>query len=71
MNKVNPKVLLHSKWTKSSVENKEKHFVITSVEFDEQQNVLECVITAVINNNEYAINWRDLKQPTLWRFGWQ
>lgn len=71
MNKVNPKVLLHSKWTKSSVENKEKHFVITSVEFDEEKNVLECIITAVINNNEYAINWRDLKQPALWRFGWQ
>tara|TARA_R110001583_G_scaffold158119_2_gene310031 strand:- start:1100 stop:1315 length:216 start_codon:yes stop_codon:yes gene_type:complete len=71
MNQVNPKVLLHSKWTKGSVENKEKHFVITSVEFDEQKNVLECIITAVINNNEYAINWRDLKQPTLWRFGWQ
>tara|TARA_R110000737_G_scaffold157758_2_gene186162 strand:- start:916 stop:1131 length:216 start_codon:yes stop_codon:yes gene_type:complete len=71
MNKVNPKVLLHSKWTKGIVENKEKHFVITSVVFDEEKNVIECIITAVINNNEYAINWRDLKQPTLWRFGWQ
>lgn len=71
MNKVNPKVLLHSKWTKTSVENREKHFVINKVEFDEDQNVIECVITAVINNKEYAINWRDLKQPTLWKFGWQ
>jgi tryptophan-rich hypothetical protein len=71
MNKVNPKVLLHSKWTKMSVENREKHFVITVVEFDEQKNVIECLITAVINHNEYSINWRDLKQSTLWRFGWQ
>ncbi|MFT6193830.1 MAG: tryptophan-rich hypothetical protein [Cognaticolwellia sp.] len=71
MNRVNPKVLLHSKWTKVSVENREKHFVITEVEFDEQKNVIECLITAVINHNEYSINWRDLKQSTLWRFGWQ
>ncbi|ARD44636.1 TIGR02450 family Trp-rich protein [Colwellia sp. PAMC 21821] len=71
MNRVNPKVLLHSKWTKLSVENREKHFVITQVEFDEQKNVIECLITAVINNSEYAINWRDLKEPKLWRFGWQ
>tara|TARA_R110000744_G_scaffold117745_1_gene220131 strand:+ start:24630 stop:24845 length:216 start_codon:yes stop_codon:yes gene_type:complete len=71
MNRVNPKVLLDSKWTKMSIENREKHFVITQVEFDEQKNVIECLITAVINNNEYAINWRDLKEPKLWRFGWQ
>jgi len=71
MNRVNPKVLLHSKWTKVSVENREKHFVITEVELDEHKKVIECLITAVINHNEYSINWRDLKQPTLWRFGWQ
>ncbi len=71
MNRVNPKVLLHSKWTKNSVENREKHFVINKVEFDDDKNVTECVITAVINDHEYAINWRDLKQPTLWKFGWQ
>ena len=71
MNRVNPKVLLHSKWTKLSVENREKHFVVTEVEFDEQKNVIKCLITAVINHNEYSISWRDLKQPTLWRFGWQ
>lgn len=71
MNRVNPKVLLHSKWTRLSVENREKHFVVTYVEFDELKNVVACQITAVINNNEYPINWRDLKQPALWRFGWQ
>lgn len=71
MNRVNPKVLINSKWTKLSVENKEKHFSITKVEFDEQKNVVECLIAAVINDKEYAINWRDLKDPTIWRFGWQ
>ncbi|MEH6596374.1 MAG: TIGR02450 family Trp-rich protein [Colwellia polaris] len=71
MNRVNPKVLINSKWSKRHVENKEKHFVITKVEFDEDKNVIECLITAVISGNEYAINWRDLKDPKFWRFGWQ
>ncbi|GAA0822956.1 TIGR02450 family Trp-rich protein [Colwellia sp. D2M02] len=71
MNKVSPKSLLNSKWTKVEVINKEKHFIITAVEFDEEQRVSECIIEAVINNNEYSINWRDLKNPQLWKIGWQ
>jgi tryptophan-rich hypothetical protein len=71
MNKVSPKVLLNSKWTKTSVSNKEKHFVITRINFDEEQRVIECIIEAVISHNEYAIGWRDLKDSLLWRVGWQ
>lgn len=71
MNRVNPKALLNSKWTKVSVKNKEKHFAITEVEFDDNQKVEHCVIQAVINHNEYAINWRDLKDPAQWKQGWQ
>ncbi|WP_394392071.1 TIGR02450 family Trp-rich protein [Shewanella woodyi] len=71
MNSVNPKALLHSKWTKKHVENREKHFVITKVERDEDNRVVECLIQAVINLNEYSINWRDLKDVSLWRQGWQ
>lgn len=71
MNKVSPKALLHSKWTKLKIENKEKHFVINKVTFDEEQRIVECIIEAVINNNEYAINWRDLKNSKQWKIGWQ
>ncbi|GHG06366.1 TIGR02450 family Trp-rich protein [Thalassotalea marina] len=71
MNKISPKKLLHSKWTKVIVSNKEKHFVVSCVEFDENHSVIECIITAVINNNEYQINWRDLKDPRQWKTGWQ
>lgn len=71
MNKVNPKVLLNSKWTKVEINNKEKHFIITKVVFDENQRVVECVIEAAMTNNEYAINWRDLKNSTQWLMGWQ
>ena len=37
MNKVSSKALLHSKWTKVMVKNKEKHFVITKITVDENQ----------------------------------
>ena len=71
MNKVSPKSLLHSKWTKVDVENKEKHFVIVKTLFDEEQRVIECLIEAVMSKNQYSINWRDLKKPTDWKIGWQ
>ncbi|MFT5880876.1 MAG: tryptophan-rich hypothetical protein [Moritella sp.] len=71
MNRINPKALIHSKWTKVDVHNKEKHFVITLVKFDEQQTVIECVIEAVMSKNEYPIDWRELKVSDKWRIGWQ
>lgn len=71
MNRINPKSLLHSKWTKIDVTDKELHFVVTTVRFDEHQNVTECIIEAVINNNEYQIEWRELKNDTVWQQGWK
>ena len=71
MNRISPKALLHSKWTKITVKNKEKHFMITQITFDDDQAVMECIIEAVISKNDYAINWRDLKDSTLWKIGWQ
>ncbi len=71
MNRINPKALMHSKWTKVDVRNKEKHFIITQVKFDEQQKVIECIIEAVMTKKEYAIDWRELKLSDKWRIGWQ
>jgi len=71
MNNVNPKSLLHSKWTKMQVENREKHFVITHVERDENHMLVACIIQAVMNKKEYPINWRELKNISLWRQGWR
>ncbi|WGV98351.1 TIGR02450 family Trp-rich protein [Vibrio sp. YMD68] len=71
MNKISPKTLLNSKWTHLQVSNKEKHFMVTMVEFDENQSVIKCVIEAVMNNNEYEIDWRELKSNNEWRMGWK
>jgi len=67
---VNPKKLLHSKWSAVKPQNKEKHFAIIDVEFDEQQNVTLCIIQAVYSKQEYAIDWRELKDSSVWKVGW-
>ncbi|PKH06360.1 TIGR02450 family Trp-rich protein [Moritella sp. Urea-trap-13] len=71
MNSINPKALMLSKWTKVDVNNKEKHFIVTLVKFDEHKKVIECVIEAVISKNEYPIDWRELKLSDKWLIGWQ
>ncbi|ELB2148669.1 TIGR02450 family Trp-rich protein [Vibrio parahaemolyticus] len=71
MNKIHPEKLLHSKWTTTSPKNKEKHFVVTEMELDEDGNVVKCVIEAVMSKREQEMNWQDLKDPELWRQGWK
>ena len=71
INRISPKALLHSKWTKIAVVNKERHFVVTEVEFNEEKKIIRCVIQAVINHAEYEIDWRELKNGNVWLIGWQ
>ncbi|MFH4356659.1 TIGR02450 family Trp-rich protein [Vibrio diabolicus] len=71
MNKIYPKKLLHSKWTATSPKTKEKHFVVTEMELDEEGNVVKCVIEAVMSKREQEMNWQELKDPELWRQGWK
>ena len=70
MNPVSPTKLLHSKWTAVRPVNKEKHFTVTEVEYNEAGAVVHCVIEAIHSNNEYAIDWRELKKTDNWRQGW-
>lgn len=71
MTKVTPKKLLHSKWTAVSAINKEKHFMITDIEFDEEGNVLHCEIEAVMSKRTEAIDWHQLKDQNSWLQGWK
>ena len=68
---ITPKKLLNSKWTSVSPKHKEKHFIVTGVEFDEEGRVVECVIEAVMTQRDQDINWRDLKDPKVWKMGWK
>ena len=71
MNSINPRKLLHSKWTAVSPVRKEKHFIVTEVEFDEDGLVTLCLIEAVISKRATSIDWKDLKDTKVWRTGWQ
>ncbi|BFM13082.1 TIGR02450 family Trp-rich protein [Simiduia litorea] len=71
MNNINPKKLLNSKWTAVAPENKEKHFLVTEVEFDEEGIVTACIIEAVISKRASPIDWHDLTNSTRWLHGWQ
>lgn len=70
MNPITPKKLLNSKWTAVTPQNKEKHFLVTKVKFDEEGSVTLCIIEAVMSKREAAIDWRQLKDINLWRQGW-
>ncbi|EHC06529.1 MULTISPECIES: TIGR02450 family Trp-rich protein [Shewanella] len=71
MNKINPKKLLNSKWTAVKPTNKEKHFLVTEIEFDEEGVVISCSIEAVMSKRVIPINWHDLKDEGLWLQGWK
>ena len=71
MNPINPKKILNSKWTAVHPVNKEKHFVVTAVKFDEEGDVVHCVIEAVWSHRAESINWQNLKNDSQWLQGWK
>ena len=71
MNRINPKKLLHSKWTAVAPVNREKHFMITDVEVDEEGQVIGCEIEAVLFRRQMQIDWSELKDDARWLQGWK
>ncbi|CAA0126065.1 Uncharacterised protein [Halioglobus japonicus] len=71
MNTINPKKLLNSKWTAANPSRKEKHFIVSEIEFDEEDTVVSCSIEAVISKRSMPINWHDLKDERSWIHGWK
>jgi tryptophan-rich hypothetical protein len=71
MNEISPKKLLSSKWTAVSPVNKEKHFMVTEVEYDEEGVVISCSIEAVLSKRTTLIDWHHLKNDNNWVHGWK
>lgn len=71
MNRINPRKLELSKWTAVAPRDKQKHFVVTEVEFDDNGAVVECILQAVMTRHESSIDWRELKNPSQWIQGWK
>ncbi|AGH45866.1 hypothetical protein C427_3758 [Paraglaciecola psychrophila 170] len=51
--------------------NKEKHFIIIEVEYDEDSAVVSCLIEAIMSKRSIHIQWRDLKDTAQWVQGWK
>ena len=51
--------------------NKEKHFLITELKFDDEGEVIHCLIEAVISNRSEPIEWEVLKNTDNWLQGWK
>jgi len=71
LNKLSPKKLLNSKWTAIVPLNKEKHFIIIEVEYDDDGAVMSCLIEAIMSKRSIQIQWRDLKNTLKWVQGWK
>lgn len=71
MNRINPAKLRNSKWTATTPMNREKHFLVTEVEYNEDGTVLSCILEAVLSKNEYPIDWIELKNNSKWLQGWK
>jgi tryptophan-rich hypothetical protein len=71
MNRINPRKLLHSKWTAVRPVAREKHFLVTEVEFDDDGAVTACTLEAVLSHRARPIDWRELKDTQRWRQGWK
>ena len=71
MNRINPAKLHNSKWTAVKPLNREKHFLVSEIEFEEDGTVLSCTIEAIISKNEYPIDWSELKNNEKWLQGWK
>lgn len=71
MNRINPAKLRNSKWTAATPMNREKHFLVSEVEYNEDGTVLSCILEAVLSKSEYPIDWVELKNDSQWLQGWK
>lgn len=71
VNPINPAKLYYSKWTAVKPVNREKHFLVSEVEYDEVGSVVLCLLESVLSKNEYAIDWTELKNEQKWLQGWK
>jgi len=71
LNNINPAKLKHSKWTAVKPVNKEKHFIVSRVKYDDDGDVTLCELEAVLTKRLKSIDWRSLKDCSHWIQGWQ
>ncbi|MBH8611624.1 TIGR02450 family Trp-rich protein [Pseudomonas mohnii] len=70
MNRINPSKLLLSKWTAAHPQNREKHFLVTELIRNDEGEVLEVELQAVLTKRSEQLKWQALCDKDQWKFGW-
>ena len=72
MNQINPRKLLHSKWTALHPTKKRRHFIVTKLILStDNEIIIGCELEAVIDKSIAEIDWKPLKEATSWQMGWR
>ncbi|MBQ0741747.1 MAG: TIGR02450 family Trp-rich protein [Pseudomonas sp.] len=72
MNQINPRKLLLSKWTAVQPLQREKHFIVTDCQLDEQEEAVVSVdLQAVLTKRTQRLPWKLLKDSNQWQTGWR
>ena len=71
MNRINPEKLMKSKWTAIDPVNRQRHFIVTAVQRNDEGFVVSCELEAVITRKAAQIDWRELKDTNRWQMGWK
>jgi tryptophan-rich hypothetical protein len=71
MNRINPAKLLLSKWTAARPQYKEKHFLVTKLLRDDEGDVQEIELEAVMSHRVQRLAWQTLQNAGDWKIGWK
>lgn len=70
-NRFNPEKLLLSKWTARQPQNREKHFLVCELLRNEEGELLQVELQAVLSRRNEMIDWRELRDSERWQIGWK
>jgi tryptophan-rich hypothetical protein len=62
---------MKSKWTAIDPVNRQRHFIVTAVQRDDEGFVVSCELEAVITRKAAQIDWCELKDASHWQMGWK
>ena len=54
-----------TKWTAVEPKRKERHFIVTKLIRATDETIVACELEAVINKNNYEMDWRELKNTKV------
>lgn len=69
--RLNPRKLLLSKWTATQPQNRERHFLVTELIRDEDDNILAVELQAVLTRRSQTFDWHQLLDTQRWLQGWR